>query len=65
MKNAKPDNTADTRGKDPNTNSEGINPSAPTTGTEAYGGTADERRVLGKKNEYDAAAAHRSDRLRV
>jgi hypothetical protein len=34
----------------------GINPSAPTTGTEGWGTTSDERRVLGRNEPSDTRA---------
>lgn len=57
MKNTKLANPDHRSTENPTAGSEGINPSAPTAGTEAYGTTADERRVLGKSNEYDSRAA--------
>ncbi len=52
MKNSNPDNKPTIPGTNPNTVSRqgGINPSAPTTGTEAYGETSDERRNVGGPN---------------
>jgi predicted small metal-binding protein len=47
-----------TPGTNPNTTSSagGINPSAPTTGTEGWGNTRDEREALGPTDPYATAA---------
>ena len=45
MKNSNPDNTP-MPGTEPNTISQGINPSAPTAGTEGYGTASDEKNIV-------------------
>lgn len=44
-----------------NSNVGGINPSAPTAGTEAWGQTSDERRVLGDHSPEDTRAGQMKD----
>ena len=57
MQNNNPDNTPKVPGTNPNTTSRdgGINPSAPTIGTEGYGNTSDERHIVGAP---DPTASH-------